>query len=172
MTPAAPCPHAALQPPARADVARAVTRAEARCLAAGERWTPTRRRIYELLAAAGRPVKAYDLIADFAPGRATKPPTVYRALDFLVGLGLAHRLVSQNAFVACTVAHAHTASEFLICDCCGRVAERRSDVVDSIMVAAAAQGFQPRIIISEVHGVCGRCQKAPTERTKQAEPRA
>ena len=166
------CPHDAVAPLGGEAVADALTRAEARCIAHGERWTPPRQRVYQLLAVTNRPVKAYDLIAAFAPGRATKPPTVYRALDFLVGLGLAHRLVSQNAFVACTVAHAHAASEFLICDCCGRVAERRSDVVDSIMVATAAQGFQLRILISEVHGICGRCQKAPTERTKQDKPRA
>lgn len=158
MTPATPCPHAALPPPGAAEVADAVRRAEARCLAAGERWTPTRRRTYELLASAGRPAKAYDLIARFAPGRATKPPTVYRALDFLVDLGLAHRLVSQNAFVACSAAHAHAASEFLICDCCGRVAEGRSDVVDAVMLAAAVQGFQPRAIVIEAHGTCAACR--------------
>jgi DNA-binding PadR family transcriptional regulator len=59
-----------------------------RCEAAGQRLTPPRRRVLEMLLKAGQPVKAYDLIAAFGDGGPpAKPPTVYRALDFLSKLG-------------------------------------------------------------------------------------
>ena len=74
-----------------------------RCVAEGERMTAPRRRVLELLLAAGEPVKAYDLIARFGgDGQAAKPPTVYRALDFLLEQGLIHRLDAINAWSACT----------------------------------------------------------------------
>lgn len=165
------CPHGALAPLSGEAVVDAMTRAEAHCIANGERWTPPRQRVYQILAAANRPMKAYDLIAAFAPGRATKPPTVYRALDCLVALGLGRRLVTLNAFVACTAGHTAAASHLLICDCCGGVEEQPCALAGPIGTAAAALGFRPRIIISEVHGVCEMCQKAPTERTKQAKSR-
>lgn len=67
---------------------------------------------------AGKPVKAYDLIGAFCPGRAlAKPPTVYRSLEFLEGLGLVHRLASLSAFVACAGGFERHQAEFLICDC-------------------------------------------------------
>ena len=78
---------------------RALAAAEARAVKDGERMTPQRRRVLALLLEAGEPVKAYDLIARFggAEGQAAKPPTVYRALDFLERLGLAHRIASISA---------------------------------------------------------------------------
>ena len=72
--------------------------AEVRCGAADQRLTAPRRRVLELLLQAGQPVKAYDLIASFAiDGPPAKPPTVYRALDFLEKQGFAHRIESLNA---------------------------------------------------------------------------
>src|SRR3712207_2413718 len=87
---------------ARAEVAEALAEAESRCTSAEERLTGPRKRVLELLLTAGAPVKAYDLIAAYgAQGEAAKPPTVYRALEFLERLGFAHRLESLNAYVAC-----------------------------------------------------------------------
>ena len=83
------CPHRATAASALVSLESAMAAAEARCLSVGERWTASRRRTYELLVADSRPSKAYDLIARFKDHDATtKPPTVYRSLDFLMGLGL------------------------------------------------------------------------------------
>lgn len=70
-----------------------------------------RRRTYELLLEAGCPVKAYDLISTYAQAgeRLAKPPTIYRALDFLLAQGLVHRLESLNAFLACPLEDARHA---------------------------------------------------------------
>ena len=77
--------------------------------ARGLRLTPVRARVLGLVADAGKPVKAYDLleqirVANSADGEgagAAAPPTVYRALDFLLANGFIHKLESVNAFVAC-----------------------------------------------------------------------
>ena len=80
------------------EIDRALATAEARCVDQGERMTAPRRRVLELLLQAGEPVKAYDLIARYgADGVAAKPPTVYRALEFLEKTGMAHRIASISA---------------------------------------------------------------------------
>ena len=57
-------------------------------MARSERLTNSRRRVLELLLEAGVPLKAYDLIATYSgDGEAAKPPTVYRALEFLERVG-------------------------------------------------------------------------------------
>ncbi|MEG1453646.1 Fur family transcriptional regulator, partial [Brevundimonas sp.] len=77
------------------EVARILANFEASCVAQGERMTAPRRRVLELLLTAGGPVKAYDLIARYgANGEAAKPPTVYRALEFLERWGVVHRIAS------------------------------------------------------------------------------
>src|ERR1700735_5809506 len=64
----------------------------------GLRLTPLRKEVLELIAAAGKPVKAYDLLDHLRErhGNAA-PPTVYRALDFLLEHGFIHKLESINA---------------------------------------------------------------------------
>ena len=81
-----------------AEIDRALVAAEARCVDQGERMTAPRRRVLELLLQAGEAVKAYDLIARYGvDGVAAKPPTVYRALEFLEKTGMAHRIASISA---------------------------------------------------------------------------
>lgn len=118
--------------------------------------------MFELLARAGAPVKAYDLIAGYDekdPG-STKPPTVYRALEFLESVGLAHRIPSLNAYVACAGGEAVHAASFLICDCCGSAEEFDPGVADLASAMALVHAFQPRTVSVEVRGVCRACAAA------------
>lgn len=97
------CPHGGRAPRNLPSIADRLIAAQAQCEAAGERWTAPRARTYELLVGTEHPVRAYDLRARFGPSRrAAKPATVYRALAFLLGLGLVHWVESRNLFVACT----------------------------------------------------------------------
>jgi Fur family zinc uptake transcriptional regulator len=154
------CPHRATAASASVSLESALATAEARCLSAGERWTASRRRTYELLVADRRPSKAYDLIARFKDHDATtKPPTVYRSLDFLMGLGLVHRIESLNVFVACAAPEPFHCPEFLICDCCGVAEEFSAEFVSTIPFAARGW-FEVRHIIVEVHGTCVACREA------------
>lgn len=140
-----------------AAVVAALARAEARSSERGQRWTEPRRRVYELLVRAAGPVKAYDLMDAYAEGRTAKPPTVYRALEFLEQNGLAHRIPSLNAYVACGEdAAGHTAA-FLICECCGAVDEFQPGRIQTALTAAGARGFTPTALALEVRGRCRRC---------------
>jgi Fur family zinc uptake transcriptional regulator len=143
-------------------LAHALADAERRCGAAGERLTAPRRRVLELLLEAGGPVKAYDLMALFGgtAGETAKPPTVYRALDFLGRTGLAHRIESLNAYMACRLGETSHAAGFLICDCCGAAREIDRLPADWVTSAAEEAGYQLSRVTVEAHGLCGDCAAA------------
>ena len=128
----------------------------------GLRLTPLRKEVLELVAAAGKPVKAYDLL-DLLRERHgnAAPPTVYRALDFLLEQGFIHKLESVNAFVACH--HPSTAQHsvpFLICERCHSAVELEdAEVVAALEARARALGFVPQAQTLEVHGLCARCSR-------------
>ena len=146
-----------------AAIGRTLGAAEARCAAEGERMTAPRRRVLELLLAAGEPVKAYDLIARYGTdGQAAKPPTVYRALEFLERKGMAHRIASISAYVACAGSSdgADHAAAFLICDCCGAAQEVTTPVGQTFALAADAAGYAIDRITIEGHGRCSDCRTA------------
>lgn len=130
--------------------------AESRCAEIHERLTPPRRRVLELLLEAHGPLKAYDLIAAFGEnGAPAKPPTVYRALEFLERLGFAHRIESLNAYVPCRLEGAAHRAAFLICDCCGAAEEFEPNFTVS---AAQVAGYAVRSLTLEARGLCPACQ--------------
>ncbi|TAL36233.1 MAG: transcriptional repressor [Phenylobacterium sp.] len=134
----------------------ALAEAEARCKARGEAWTPPRCPTYELLLAAAGPRTAYELMAGLKRGaRYVGPPTVYRALDFLLAIGLAHRVESRKAYLACAApGDPHTAA-FLICDRCGRTDELLHHLDDW---GPAPAGFVVRAVTLEIRGDCPACR--------------
>ena len=136
----------------------ALALAERTCQAAGEAWTTPRRRAYELLLQAEAPRRAYDLIAAFAPGRrAVSPATVYRALEFLIATGLAHRIECGNTFVACATPGAPHTAAFLICERCGRAHEFMIPESADALQAARTRGFATHTITLELKGRCPEC---------------
>ena len=97
-------------------VSDALAAAEQHCREKGNRLTPLRRRVLELVWTNHEPVKAYDVLSDLQADRArAAPPTVYRALDFLQEVGLVHRIESLNAFVGCGDPHRKHLGQFFIC---------------------------------------------------------
>jgi Fe2+/Zn2+ uptake regulation proteins len=137
---------------------QALGAAEARCLETQERLTPPRRRVLELLLGAEAPLKAYDLIAAFGEdGEPAKPPTVYRALEFLERLGFAHRIESLNAYVPCRIEGGHAAA-FLICECCGAAEEFDPDFGPQLEAADKA-GYAVRAVTLEARGLCPACRE-------------
>src|SRR3712207_1328868 len=154
------CAHAAHQSERAGD---ALASAEAACRAKGARLTPMRREVLEALYATHRPLGAYDIAEVLARknGRRLAPITVYRALDFLLEQGLAHRLASHNAFIACP--HGHGAGDlvaFLICESCGGVDEVSSaGLAGSIADLLAGEGFEAKLQILEISGRCAHCQE-------------
>ena len=130
------------------------------CLAAeGARLTPVRRRTLEILLETHRAMGAYEVLDRLAQdGFARQPPVAYRALDFLVQHGLAHRLQRLNAFAACLHPGHDHAPAFLICRLCHIVAEMPAeDARAALSEAASAQGFRLERATIEALGLCADC---------------
>ena len=140
-------------------VHRALNRADALCRQRGARLTTMRRRVLELIWDGHRAVKAYDLLDRLSEnGKPVRPPTVYRALDFLMAHGLVHRVDSLNAFVGCSGADAHHNAQFLICQECGEVSEMDGAAISKAVAGQAEQaGFTVHRQTVELHGECPRC---------------
>ncbi len=127
--------------------------------ARGLRLTETRARVLEIVAESHKPIGAYDILQRLSAerGRAA-PPTVYRALAFLVEQGLAHRIDSLNAFVACFDPERTHDAGFLICDSCKAVEEIAEPAIGgAIRKAAALQRFTPSRTVVEISGTCAAC---------------
>ena len=141
-----------------APVAAALEAAGTLCAKRGEAWTLPRQRTYELLLRSHTPVSAYNLIAAASkPGKFVHPPTVYRALDFLIALGLVHRITRDSTFVACVEPGRPHAPQLLICECCGRSTEVAFDGL-AVARVAADTGFAVNTVIAEVQGLCPACR--------------
>lgn len=136
---------------------------EAHCAARRVRLTSLRRNVMQILADSHVPLGAYEIVERLAAAGEKAPPmSVYRALEFLVAEGLAHRIESRNAYLAC--GHPHEADDvvvFLICEACGLTREVASHAIGRDLAwAARAAGFAPRQRVLEVAGTCARCRTA------------
>lgn len=148
--------------------AGALRRAERLCAERGARLTILRRQVLDILWAEDhRPLSAYDVLARLNAGpragaahRPAAPPTVYRALDFLVCEGLAHRLPSLNAYIGCPRPETAHGAQFFICRSCRTVAEVRDPALgQAIARAGAGIGFAVDAPVVEVEGLCPRCME-------------
>jgi Fur family transcriptional regulator, zinc uptake regulator len=119
-----------------------------------------RRRVLELILQADQPTRAYALLAQLERERGKLgPPTVYRALDFLLAHGLIHKVETSNAFVACAdVEHTHE-SQFVICEDCGATEEIRDDeIVQTLRRLGEGRGFAVERQVIEARGLCPACR--------------
>jgi Fur family zinc uptake transcriptional regulator len=139
----------------------ALAAAEDLCARNGQRLTPLRKRILEMVWQEHRPVGAYDLL-DRLRGehKGAAPPTVYRALDFLLENGLIHRIESLNAYVGCGTPEAPHSGQFLICRHCNRIAELDDGAIDdAVRQRAKRLGFQVESQTIEILGDCAECRQ-------------
>ena len=143
-------------------VQEALAEATRLCADRGARLTSTRRRVLELVWGSHCAVKAYDVLERLATEDGpAKPPTVYRALEFLMEQGLVHRVDTLNAYVGCVRPGAAHQGQLLICSECGTVAEiDDSDVSGALEAAAGAVGFLVRQQTVELRGLCAQCRSS------------
>ncbi|HPD91092.1 MAG: transcriptional repressor [Rhodobacter sp.] len=136
--------------------------AEAETLARqrGLRLTPVRRRALEILLERHGAMGAYDVLQRLSEdGFGHQPPVAYRALEFLVENGLAHRIRRLNAFAACAHPGRDHSAAFLICRGCDAVAEIPADPLrDVLQSGAEGHGFQVERATIEALGLCALCQ--------------
>lgn len=168
-----PAPDSAASPAAfqrhdhRRCVASARAAVESACAERGLRLTPARARVLEILLASHEALGAYDVLERLrVAGHPAQPPVAYRALDFLVANGFAHRIEKLNAFVACAHpdegAQTAHAPAFMICRACRRVAETSAGpAAASVADAARDLGFEVERTVVEIEGVCPDCRARP-----------
>lgn len=140
-------------------VAAQLETAHTLCESRGKRLTPIRRRVLEILLIQGRSVKAYELLELIRDGQqGAAPPTVYRALDFLVEEGLVHRLDAINAWTACHDAGGEPHDLLVVCTRCGTVAELSDPGLTRRLAEKVGQsGFRLSGHETELRGLCSSC---------------
>lgn len=137
-----------------------LARAETLAKDMGARLTPVRKRVLEILLEEHKAMGAYDVLQRLAAeGYGNQPPVAYRALEFLVEQGFAHRVRRLNAFTACMHPGEAHAPAFLICKLCNCVAEAPADKVRAALEEAASSlGFLVERSNIEALGLCPSCQ--------------
>ncbi len=137
-----------------------MARAEALCQAQSLRLTPLRKRVLRLVWNGHKPVGAYDVLDALSEeGKRAAPPTVYRALEFLMEAGLVHRLDSLNAFIGCPHPGQPHSGQFLICRECRSVTEvAAGSINERIQQFAEDAGFLAERQMLEIQGLCAQCR--------------
>lgn len=140
----------------------ALEAAEALCAERKARLTPVRRRVLEILWESHRPIGAYEILERLKEeGLGSQPPVIYRALDFLIAQGFAHKIPRQNAYLGCAHPDEPHPQHFLICTECDGVSELIDARLDAAVAeAAAGKGFKPKRALIEIEGLCAACAEA------------
>lgn len=143
-------------------IADAIDAAERACRERGLRFTEIRRRVLEIVWNRHAPTGAYDILEELRDDRGgAAPPTVYRALDFLLENGFVHKIESLNAFVGCGRPDGDHAAQFLICGKCRQVGELDDpDIARLIARKARSVGFDVSRQTIEIEGLCRHCAEA------------
>jgi Fur family zinc uptake transcriptional regulator len=141
-------------------IADAMATAEKHCTKQKLRLTDVRRQVLEILLREHVALGAYDLLEHLRQaGFKSQPPVAYRALDFLVTHGFAHKVEKLNAFIACSYPGKSHSPAFMICRNCDVVAETCSTPMKgSLGAAARTAGFKIERTVVEVEGLCPACQ--------------
>ena len=153
-----------------AHIEHQLDKATALCAQQGARMTAQRRDVLGLILMHAHPVGAYDLLEELKTAeRRPAPPTVYRALDFLLEHGLIHRIERLSAFIPCTnlrhCSHTHEHSDaclhtaqFLICRNCKTVTEiADTTVLETLKHICKNKNFVIQSTSVEVEGLCANC---------------
>lgn len=93
--------------------------------------TQLRQQVLQIILSSHAPLKAYDILEKLKNSKfSNTPPTVYRALDFLLENKLVHKINSSNAYVGCNHVSKFEECYFTICKKCGTTEEHNSHVIN------------------------------------------
>ena len=141
-------------------VDEAMERARNLCIARGSRLTALREQVLRIVWRSHNPIGAYEVLDELAKEhKSARPPTVYRALEFLQLHGLVHKIETRNAFLGCAEAGIRHEAQFFICERCGTAEEVIDDgLTKAVEDAAKAHSFAVDRKVIEIAGLCERCQ--------------
>lgn len=138
------------------DFSSTIAQAEKLIIAKGGRFTLIRKHIYQILLTAPHPLGAYEIIDQLNGIGSQKPPTVYRALTWLMDHGLAAKISFNATYTAIPVGSVVDDLAFVICRECGD-----TDVLEapglsqSLHQRAHERGFGETHMVMEIIGLCG-----------------
>ena len=136
-----------------------VAKLKTHCRALGERLSTTRLRVFEALSRSHTALSAYELQTELAKnGHLLKPPSIYRALDFLTSQGFAHRIESESRFVPCCHPRQQHTSAFAVCTTCHKVREISGPLLpETLTDQLKTDGFLEEKSVIEILGRCRDC---------------
>lgn len=122
--------------------------------------TNQRKIVLEIMLNSMTAMSAYDLLdlLKLAEPQA-KPPTIYRALEFLLEQGFIHKVESSNSYIICPhFGQPNHVSILFICDHCKQILEKNDHQLENHLLELAQQNhFSVGHSIIEIHGVCSSC---------------
>jgi len=139
-----------------------ISRVDEICRSNNLGFTDIRKQVFEIIIKNNKPIKAYEILDKISNinNKPSHPPTVYRAIDFLIENGFVHKLNSINSFVGCFHPKAHKECYFLICKKCNLYQECCDDSLkDRISKTAVHNNFIISNTTLEIEGHCLDCSK-------------
>jgi Fur family zinc uptake transcriptional regulator len=140
-------------------VEKNIQEAEQYCKVNGLNFTPVRRKVLEILLNKNTAIGAYEILDLLREaGFKNQPPVAYRALDFLVQNGFAHKIEQLNSFIGCTHPGKDHSPAFMICRNCDSVSEEEALTRNfSVSQIASKAGFTVEKAVIEARGLCHSC---------------
>ena len=116
--------------------------------------------VLSALRKAKEPLSAYAILDRVRVTGISHPPTVYRALNDLIQLGMVHRLQSRAAFVACDHGSCDGKAAFAICGQCQKVVEIPLTARDeAALLALSPKEIAADHVTLEIAGLCQACRQ-------------
>ena len=139
-----------------------ISRVDEICRSNNLGFTDIRKLVFEIIIKNNKPIKAYQILDEIRniTNKPSHPPTVYRAIDFLIENGFVHKLNSINSFVGCFHPKTHEECYFLICKKCNLYQECCDDSLkDRISKTAVHNKFVISNTTLEIEGHCLDCSQ-------------
>lgn len=125
----------------------------------GYRVTEPRKQVLKVLAEVRRPVSPYDIQEILQQkGEYLNHVTIYRVLELLCSLNLAHKVLLVGGFVRCTLGECDGCHRFVVCRQCGALREYADkNLCEEESAIAQELGFRAERHFSEFSGICAEC---------------
>ncbi|WP_051555269.1 transcriptional repressor [Legionella fairfieldensis] len=133
------------------------------CASINLKLTSVRKGVLFILWCAEKPLKAYEILDHLVQIKQnSKPPTIYRVLDYFVDYGVVHKIESIQSYTLCHEPAKHRPSEILmVCSNCYQVSELYDDAIHNLLEKLSqASEFHLGKDAIELKGICSQCYSA------------
>jgi Fur family zinc uptake transcriptional regulator len=127
----------------------------------GYKATRPRKLVLEVLAKTEKPLSPYDIQGILRQrGEYLNHVTIYRILDLLCRLNLAHKMLSSGGFVKCSLGIGEGCHRFMVCQGCGAIQEfADKGLCQGENEFTRNLGFHTEHHLSEFYGLCSQCYR-------------